>query len=76
MFPHADTIYTIHALDYEERLRHAASQRLAASVHTGGHSHAGVSWLGGALSRLHGAIQGLVARPLTTGSPEPVHRVI
>jgi hypothetical protein len=75
MFPHADTIYTINALDHEHLMRHAASQRLAASVHTGGHSRVGVAWLGGALSRLRGAIQGWVARPLTTGSPKPAHRV-
>ena len=76
MFPHADTIYTINSLDYQERLRHAASQRLAASVHTGGHSRVGVAWLGGVLSRLRGASQGWVARPLTTGSAEPAHRAI
>jgi hypothetical protein len=76
MFPHADTIYTINTLDYQERLRYAASQRLAASVHSGGHSRAGVAWLGGIASRLAGAIQGWVARPLTTGSAEPAHRVI
>jgi hypothetical protein len=76
MFPHADTIYTIHALDYQERLRYAASQRLAASVHTGGHSRVRIAWLGGALSRLRSAIQGWVARPLTISSAKPAHRVI
>ena len=76
MFPHADTIYTIHALDYQERLRYAASQRLAASVQTSGHSRVGIAWLGGALSRLHSAIQGWVARPLTIGSAKPAPRVI
>ena len=76
MLPHADTICTINTLDNEERLRHAVSQRLAASVHTGGHSRAGVAWLSGIVSRLRGAIQGWVARPLTTGSAEPAHRVI
>ena len=34
MFPHADTIYTINALDYPQRLRQAANQRLAASAQT------------------------------------------
>ncbi len=76
MFPHADTIYTIQTLDYQERLRHAASQRLAANVDAGGHSRVGVAWLGGMVSRLRGTIQGWVARPLTTGSAEPAHRVI
>jgi hypothetical protein len=32
MFPHADTIYTINALDYPMRLRQAAHERLAASA--------------------------------------------
>jgi hypothetical protein len=68
MFPHADTIFMIHALDYEERLQYAANQRLAASVHTGGYSHVGAAWLGEALSRLHGAIHRWVARPSTTDS--------
>jgi hypothetical protein len=76
MFPHADTIYTINSLDYPQRLRHATNQRLAASVHTGRHSRVGVAWLGGVLSRLRGASQGWVTRPLSTGSPEPAHRVI
>ena len=76
MFPHADTIYTIQSLDYQERLRHAASQRLAANVDTGGNSRVGVAWLGGMVSRLRSTIQGWVARPLTTGSAEPAHRVI
>ena len=76
MFPHADTICTINTLDNQERLRHAASQRLAASVHTGGHSRVGAAWLVGALSRLCDASQGWLARPLTTGSAKPAHRVI
>ena len=76
MFPHADTIYTINTLDYQERLRHAASQRLAASVDTGEHSRVGVAWLSGALSRLRDASQGWLARPLTTGSAQTAHRVI
>jgi hypothetical protein len=76
MFPHADTIYTINTLDYQERLRHAASQRLAAGVQTGGHSRVGAAWLGDVLSRLRGASRGWVACPLTPGSPEPAHRVI
>ena len=76
MFPHADTIYTINTLDYPQQLRHAANQRLAASVRTGGHSRVGVAWLGGVVSRLRGARQEWVARPLATGSAEPAHRVI
>ncbi len=76
MFPHADTICTFNTLNNQERLRHAASQRLAASVHTGGHSRVEIAWLGRVLPRLRGAVQGWVARPLTTGSVEPAHRVI
>ena len=76
MFPHADTICTINTLDYQERQRYAASQRLAANIQTSGHSRVGVAWLGGMVSRLRAAIQGWVARPLTTGSAEPAHRVI
>jgi hypothetical protein len=76
MFPHADTIYTINALDHERLMRRAAGQRLAASVRTGRHRHVGVAWLVGALSRLREASQEWVARPLTTGSAEPAHRVI
>jgi hypothetical protein len=76
MFPHADTICTFNTLNNQERLRHAANQRLAASVHTGGHSRVEVAWLSGALSRLRDARQGWLARPLTTGSAQPAHRVI
>jgi hypothetical protein len=32
MFPHADTIYTINTLDYPQRLRLAARERLAAGA--------------------------------------------
>jgi hypothetical protein len=85
MFPHADTIYTIHTLDYQERLRLAAKERLAASAQMDKHrpaiepasAHRVMATLfGGVLSRLRGASQGWVARPLTTGSTEPAHRVI
>jgi len=76
MFPHADTLYTINRLDYPQQLRHAADQRLAASVHTARHSRVGVAWLGGMLSQLRSASQRWVARPLTTGSAEPAHRAI
>ena len=76
MFPHADTIYTIQSLDYQERLRQAASQRLAASADTGEHSRVGAAWFSGALSRLRDASQRCLARPLTTGSAQPAHRVI
>jgi hypothetical protein len=76
MVPHADTIYTIQSLDYQERLRHAASQRLAASVHTDANSRVLAAWLSGALSRLRDASHGWLARPLTTGSGQSAHRVI
>jgi len=76
MIPHADTIYTINTQEYQEQLRHAASQRLAASIDTGGHSRVRVAWLSGMLSRLRSASQEWVARPLTTGSAEPAHRAI
>jgi hypothetical protein len=74
MFPHADTIYTINTLDYPQQLRHAANQRLAASIDTGGHSRVGVGWLAGVLTRLRGASQEWMARPLPTGSAKPAHR--
>jgi hypothetical protein len=85
MFPHADTICTINTLNNQERLRYAASQRLAASAQMDKHrpviepasAHRVVATLfGGLLTRLHDASQGWVARPLTTGSAEPAHRVI
>ena len=74
MIPHADTIYTINTREYQEQLRHAASQRLAASIDTGGHSRVGVGWLAGVLTRLRGASQEWMARPLPTGSAKPAHR--
>ena len=76
MFPHADTIYTIHTLDYQERLRHAASQRLAATAHTDANSRVVAAWLSGALSRLRDASQRWLVRPLTTGSAQTAHRLI
>ena len=38
MFPHSDTIYTVHSLRLQEDLQHAARQRLAATAEkaTGG----------------------------------------
>jgi hypothetical protein len=76
MVPYADTIYTINTRDYQEQLRHAASQRLAASIDTGGHSRVGLAWLGGVFSRLRSTSQAWVARPLTTGSAKSAHRMI
>jgi hypothetical protein len=76
MFPHADTICTINTLNNQERLQDAASQRLAASVHTDANSRVLAAWLSGALSRLRDASHGWLARPLTTGSGQPAHRVI
>jgi hypothetical protein len=76
MVPHADTICTINTLNNQERLRDAASQRVAASVDIGQHSRIKVAWLSGALSRLRDASQGWLARPLTTGSAKPAHRMI
>ena len=76
MFTHPETLCSLSNLDYQERLRHAANQRLAASVHTARHSRVGVGWLGGMLSQLRSASQRWVARPLTTGSAEPAHRAI
>jgi hypothetical protein len=85
MFPHADTIYTINTRDYQEQLRHAASQRLAASAQVNKHPslivpasahRVAATLVGGLLMRWRGASQGWVARPLTSGSAEPAHRVI
>jgi hypothetical protein len=76
MIPHPETVCMLGTLEFQERLRDAARGRLAASADTGERSRVGVAWLGGVLSRLRGASQGWVARPLTTGAARPALRVI
>jgi hypothetical protein len=76
MFPHADTISTINALDHEHLMRRAASQRLAASAQ--GEKHRQVIMLaamhqvaaalfGGWQMRWRSERRVRLARPLTTG---------
>ncbi len=76
MFPHADTVYTINSLDYPERLRHAASQRLAAGAQVNKHPSLSVpasahrvaaTLVGGLLMRWRGANRVRLSRPRTTG---------
>jgi hypothetical protein len=76
MFPHADTAYTIQMLDYEQRLRHAASQRLAASTQVNKHPslivpasahRVAATLVGGLLMRWRGANRVRLSRPQTTG---------
>jgi hypothetical protein len=76
MFPHIDTISTINALDHEHLMRHAASQRLAASAQ--GEKHPPVilpaaihriaaARFGGWQTRWRSALRVRLTRPLTTG---------
>jgi hypothetical protein len=76
MFPHADTVYTIQTLDYQERLQHAASQRLAACAQVNEHPSLTVpasthrvaaTLVGGLLMRWRGANRVRLPRPQTTG---------
>jgi hypothetical protein len=76
MFPHADTIYTINTLDYQERLRHAASQRLAASAQMDKHPslivpvsarRVAATVVGELLARWRGTNRVRLSHPQTTG---------
>jgi hypothetical protein len=76
MFPHADTIYTINSLDYPQRLRHAANQRLAAGTQVNRHPslivpasarRVAATLVGGLLMRWRGANRVRLPRPQTTG---------
>jgi hypothetical protein len=66
MLPHPDTVCTLSALDYQERLRDAAQERLAASADMEARSRtirlwpddlAPVTWLRGWVTRVYGAQQ-------------------
>jgi hypothetical protein len=47
MLPHPDTVCTLSALDYQERLRDAAQERLAASAQIDARSRTTRSWSAG-----------------------------
>ena len=76
MFPtHPETIFSLNTFDYQQRLNDAAKERIAASAQTPGPSPksrltAGyrtmAAWLGGLLSRWHGANRVRPSRPLTS----------
>ena len=77
MFPHADTLYTIQALDYEQKLRQAASERLAASAQVdrrqavivpASAGRVAAILCSGLLTRLRGTIRVRLSPQLTTGS--------
>jgi hypothetical protein len=74
MIPHPDTAFVISALDYQERLREAEKDRIAASAQTGGRSPLTplrtarllvASWLSGVVTRGPGAKQTPVSPPLS-----------
>ena len=76
MFPHADTIYTINAMDHERQLRHAASQRLAASAQVNKHPslivpasarRVAATVVGELLTRWRGTNRVRLSHPQTTG---------
>jgi hypothetical protein len=76
MFPtHPETVCSLSAFDYQQRLKEAAKERIAASAQTPGASPltsltAGyrtmAAWLGELLLRLHGANRVRPTRPLTS----------
>jgi hypothetical protein len=77
MFPHPDTVWTTSALEYQERLRLAARDRLAAPTHaqedaclscaiTRTVHRVADSWLRRWLPRLRGANQVDVAHPMAS----------
>jgi hypothetical protein len=72
---HPDTLFTVHALDYQERLRDAAQERRAASAHSGEHHRGGVAWIGEVFSRLRGVGRAWGSRPVMTDPAQPAHRV-
>ena len=64
MLPHPDTVCTLSALDYQERLRDAAQERRAASAQMDARSRttrswpaglAPATWLRGSVTRVYGA---------------------
>jgi len=76
MFPHADMICTINTLDNQERLRHAASQRLAASAQMDKHRpvivpasvrRIAATVVGELLTRWRGTNRVRLSHPQTTG---------
>ncbi len=75
MFPHPDTVCLLSAFDYQQRLREAAKERLAASAQTDERSlsllaeaahRVAATWLRGLLPRPRGADRVRLPRPQTT----------
>jgi hypothetical protein len=82
MLPHPDTVGTLRTLEYQERLRDAAQERLAASAEMGARSRttrswpAGLapsSWLMGWVTRVYGAQRVRESLPPAPNPPRPVH---
>jgi hypothetical protein len=76
MFPHADTIYTINALDHEQKVRLADRERLAASAQADMHPpvimpasvhRVAATLFGGLVKRWGSAHRVRPARPLLMG---------
>ena len=84
MVPHADMIYTINTLDYPQRLRHAANQRLAATAQVDTHPpvimpasvhRVATTLFGGLLTRWVSAHRIRLARPLKIGATRATQSV-
>ena len=82
MLAHPDTVCTLSALDYQERLRDADQQRLAESAEMGARSRttrswpaglAPASWLRGWVTRVYGAQRVRKSLPPAPNPPRPVH---
>ena len=73
--PHADTVCLLNHLEHQERLRHAASQRIAAGARAGTPSptvlrpanRLSISRLGGLLPRVVGTRTVRLPSPLASG---------
>jgi hypothetical protein len=80
MLPHPETICTLKTMEYQERLREAAKDRLAASVQQGRHAptrtrgnalRIAALQLGGCLARLSGPTSERAASPRTNDQAWP-----
>jgi hypothetical protein len=82
MLPHPDTVCTLSALGYQERLRDAAQERIAASAHMAARSRtarswpAGLppaSWLRGWVTRVYGTQRVRESLPSAPYPPRQAH---
>jgi len=82
MLPHPDTVCTLSALDYQERLRDAAQERLATSAQMDARSRttrswpAGMppaSWLRGWVTRAYGTQRVRESLPPSPYPSRPAH---